>query len=79
MSARIYTGGGDHGETRLWDGQRVSKRDPRIELNGTKRMGLKKYNIYNIKDNISMGTSHLSWLGRSFAREDWVMAAFPFL
>lgn len=35
MSARIYTGGGDRGETRLWDGQRVSKRDPRIELNGT--------------------------------------------
>ena len=32
--ARIYTGGGDHGETRLWDGTRVSKRDPRIELNG---------------------------------------------
>jgi len=32
--ARIYTGGGDHGETRLWDGSRVSKRDPRIELNG---------------------------------------------
>ena len=41
-----------------------------------KRMGLKKYNIYNIKDNISMGTSHLSWLGRSFAREDWIMAAY---
>ena len=35
MSAGIYTGGGDRGETRLWDGQRVSKRDPRIELNGT--------------------------------------------
>lgn len=33
--SRIYTGGGDHGETRLWDGARVSKRDPRIELNGT--------------------------------------------
>lgn len=32
--ARIYTGGGDHGETRLWDGSRVSKLDPRIELNG---------------------------------------------
>ena len=41
-----------------------------------KRMGLKKYNIYDIKDNISMGASHLSWLGRSFAREDWVMAAY---
>ena len=23
-----------------------------------------------------MGTSHLSWLGRSFAREDWIMAAY---
>ena len=33
--SRIYTGGGDRGETRLWDGARVSKRDPRIELNGT--------------------------------------------
>lgn len=32
--ARIYTGGGDHGETRLWDGSRVSKLDPRINLNG---------------------------------------------
>ena len=41
-----------------------------------KRMGLKKYNIYDIKDNISMGASHLSWLGKSFAREDWVMAAY---
>lgn len=33
--SRIYTGGGDRGETRLWDGARVSKLDPRIELNGT--------------------------------------------
>ena len=32
--SRIYTGGGDQGETRLWDGAKVSKRDPRIELNG---------------------------------------------
>ena len=35
MSRRLYTGRGDKGETGLWDGSRVSKRDPRIELNGT--------------------------------------------
>ena len=33
--APIYTGGGDRGTTRLWDGSKVSKRDVRIELNGT--------------------------------------------
>ncbi len=41
-----------------------------------KRMGLKKYNIYDATDNIAMGTSHLAWLSKSFAREDWVMAAY---
>jgi cob(I)alamin adenosyltransferase len=32
---RIYTRGGDAGETSLGDGSRVSKRDPRIEAYGT--------------------------------------------
>jgi cob(I)alamin adenosyltransferase len=32
---RIYTGGGDKGETSLGDGSRVSKRDPRIAAYGT--------------------------------------------
>jgi cob(I)alamin adenosyltransferase len=32
---RIYTGGGDAGETSLGDGARVSKTDPRIEAYGT--------------------------------------------
>lgn len=41
-----------------------------------KRMGLKQYNIYDVTDNISMGASHLAWLGKSFAREDWIMAAY---
>jgi cob(I)alamin adenosyltransferase len=31
---RIYTGGGDNGETSLGDGSRVSKTDPRIEAMG---------------------------------------------
>ena len=41
-----------------------------------KRIGLKKYDIYNIKDNILMGASHIAWLKKSFAREDWIMAAY---
>ena len=41
-----------------------------------KRMGLKQYDIYDTGDNIRMGTSHLSWLAKSFARADWVMAAY---
>jgi cob(I)alamin adenosyltransferase len=32
---RIYTGGGDRGETSLGDGRRVSKLDPRVEAFGT--------------------------------------------
>jgi cob(I)alamin adenosyltransferase len=32
---RIYTGGGDAGETSLGDGSRVPKTDPRIEVYGT--------------------------------------------
>lgn len=33
--ARLYTRGGDAGQTSLWDGTRVSKTDPRIKLNGS--------------------------------------------
>ena len=40
------------------------------------RMGLKKYDILDVSDNIRMGTSHLAWLARSFARKEWIMAAY---
>ncbi|MCL2010154.1 MAG: transglycosylase SLT domain-containing protein [Synergistaceae bacterium] len=40
------------------------------------RVGLKSYDIYNVTDNIRMGTSHLAWLARSFSRLDWIMAAY---
>ncbi len=33
--ARLYTRGGDEGQTSLWDGSRVSKTDSRIKLNGS--------------------------------------------
>jgi soluble lytic murein transglycosylase len=41
-----------------------------------KRAGLQSYDIFDIADNIKMGTSHLAWLARSFARPDWIMAAY---
>ncbi|MDR1732442.1 MAG: transglycosylase SLT domain-containing protein [Synergistaceae bacterium] len=41
-----------------------------------KHIGLKQYNITDVKDNITMGTSHLARLRRSFDREDWIMAAY---
>lgn len=41
-----------------------------------KKIGLKNYNIYDVKDNIEMGTAHLARLGKSFDRKDWVMAAY---
>jgi len=40
------------------------------------RMGLKSYDIYDITDNVRMGASHIAWLARSFARLDWIMAAY---
>jgi soluble lytic murein transglycosylase len=40
------------------------------------RMGLKKYDIYAVEDNINMGASHLARLRKSFDREDWIMAAY---
>ncbi|MDR2179369.1 MAG: transglycosylase SLT domain-containing protein [Synergistaceae bacterium] len=41
-----------------------------------KRIGLKKYNIYDVTDNINMGTAHLARLSKSFERPEWVMAAY---
>lgn len=42
----------------------------------SKRAGLASYNLYNANDNIRLGTSHLGWLGRNFARKEYVMAAY---
>ncbi len=41
-----------------------------------KRAGLSRYDLYNASDNIKLGTSHLGWLGRNFARPEYVMAAY---
>lgn len=41
-----------------------------------KRMGLEKWDIKDPNDNIRMGASHLAWLGRSFSRAEWIMAAY---
>ncbi len=41
-----------------------------------KRAGLKNYDLYNASDNIKLGTSHLGWLGKNFARKEYVMAAY---
>jgi soluble lytic murein transglycosylase len=41
-----------------------------------KRIGLQKYDILDVTDNITMGTAHLARLARSFERRDWIMAAY---
>jgi soluble lytic murein transglycosylase len=41
-----------------------------------KRIGLQTYDVYSVADNVKMGTAHLAWLGRSFTRLDWIMAAY---
>ncbi len=41
-----------------------------------KRAGLSRYDLYNAGDNIKLGTSHLGWLGKNFARSEYVMAAY---
>ncbi|MBQ7560811.1 MAG: transglycosylase SLT domain-containing protein [Synergistaceae bacterium] len=41
-----------------------------------KRAGLANYDLNNPGDNIKLGTSHLGWLGQSFSRKEWVMAAY---
>ncbi|MBR0093965.1 MAG: transglycosylase SLT domain-containing protein, partial [Synergistaceae bacterium] len=32
--------------------------------------------LYNANDNIKLGTSHLGWLGKNFAKKEYVMAAY---
>ncbi|MDR2529051.1 MAG: transglycosylase SLT domain-containing protein [Synergistaceae bacterium] len=49
---------------------------PATARDEAKRIGLAKYDIYDVTDNINMGTAHLARLGRTFAREDRVMAAY---
>ena len=41
-----------------------------------KRAGLANYDLNNPSDNIKLGTSHLGWLGKNFARKEWIMAAY---
>ncbi|MDR1621650.1 MAG: transglycosylase SLT domain-containing protein [Synergistaceae bacterium] len=41
-----------------------------------KRIGLQKYDIYDVTDNINMGTAHLARLAKSFDRPEWIMAAY---
>jgi soluble lytic murein transglycosylase len=41
-----------------------------------KRIGLQKYDIYNVADNVNMGAAHLARLAKSFERSDWIMAAY---
>ncbi|MBQ3450097.1 MAG: transglycosylase SLT domain-containing protein [Synergistaceae bacterium] len=42
----------------------------------SKRAGLSSYSLYNPNDNIMLGTSHLAWLSRNFAKKEYVMAAY---
>lgn len=42
----------------------------------SKRAGLSSYSLYNPADNIKLGTSHLSWLSRNFAKKEYIMAAY---
>jgi soluble lytic murein transglycosylase len=41
-----------------------------------KRIGLQKYDIYDVTDNVNMGTAHLARLSKSFERPEWIMAAY---
>ena len=41
-----------------------------------KRAGLAKYDLYNPNDSIRLGASHLATLSKSFARPEYVMAAY---
>lgn len=41
-----------------------------------KRAGLSSYNLYNPNDSIKLGASHLATLSKSFARPEYVMAAY---
>ena len=41
-----------------------------------KRAGLAHYDLYNPRDSIRLGASHLATLSKSFARPEYVMAAY---
>jgi len=41
-----------------------------------RRIKLQSYDIYDVTDNVRMGTAHLAHLSRSFPRLDWIMAAY---
>ena len=49
---------------------------PATAKDEAKRAGLSSYDLYNANDNIRLGTSHLGWLGKNFARPEYVMAAY---
>lgn len=42
----------------------------------SRRAGLAHYDLNNPNDNIRLGTSHLSWLGKNFNRKEYIMAAY---
>ena len=41
-----------------------------------KRAGIPNYNLYDPKDSIRLGASHLNWLKKNLGREEYVMAAY---
>ena len=49
---------------------------PATAKDESRRAGLSHYDLYNASDNIKLGTSHLGWLGKNFARPEYVMAAY---
>ena len=49
---------------------------PATARDESKRAGLSTYDLYSAGDNIKLGTSHLGWLGKNFARPEYVMAAY---
>jgi soluble lytic murein transglycosylase len=49
---------------------------PATAAGEAKKMGLKKYRLYSISDNIAMGASHLSGLFKRYDRADWAAAAY---
>ena len=49
---------------------------PATAKDESRRAGLSTYDLYSAGDNIKLGTSHLGWLGKNFARPEYVMAAY---
>ncbi len=41
-----------------------------------KRAGIPNYNLYEPRDSIRLGASHLNWLKKNLGREEYVMAAY---